>query len=95
MKIAALLMVFAGSLFLWTAFRTYFFKRRPLLLNLAASPGDRGGRFSGFSAYYLACAAAAIYFATLFYSGSKASFIVMPAICASLSLWRRNLLRRA
>jgi len=93
MKIAALLMASAGLFFLWIAFRTYFFKRRPQLLNMVAKPGAHRGRYSAFSVYYVGCAAAAIYFASLFYSGSETNFIAIPAICASLALWRRTLLR--
>jgi hypothetical protein len=94
MKIAALMMFLAGMFFLWTAFRTYFLKRRPQLLKMAIGSNAHGGGFSAFAAYYLGCAAAAIYFSDLFYRDSETSFIVIPAICASLILWRQILLRR-
>jgi hypothetical protein len=94
MKIAALMMFFAGMFFLWAAFRTYFLKRRPPLLKMAISSSAHGGRFSAFAAYYLGCAVAAIYFSALFYRGSEVNFIVIPVICASLILWRQILLRR-
>ena len=95
MKIAALLMALAGLLFLWTAFRTYFLRRRPELLNMAARPSAHVGRYSAFSMYYVGCAAAAIYFANLFYSGNETKFISIVPICALLAIWRQTLLRRA
>lgn len=95
MKIVALMMFLAGTFFLWIAFQIHFLKRRPYSLKLNPSLRSHGSHFGAFAAYYLACAIAAIYFSTLFYSGTHPKFIVIPAICALLVMWRQILLRGA
>ena len=45
MKIAALLMALAGLFFLWIAFRTYFLKRGPNLMNMTISAHVHGSRY--------------------------------------------------
>jgi hypothetical protein len=94
MKIAALIMFSAGTFFLWIAFQIQLLKRRPYVLRMTASFGKADSHFGAFAAYYLACAAAAIYFSALFYWDEASKFVGMPAICAVLVLWRQILIRQ-
>lgn len=94
MKIAALMMFFAGTFFLLTALRTYFLKRPQQLSKMTNSSSSQGGRFGAFAVYYLGCSLAALYFSALFYRGNETNFTSIPAVCASLVLWRKIVLRR-
>jgi len=96
MKIAAVLMITAGAFFLWVAFQIQFLRRRPLALKASALSSDPGRRYGDFALYYLACAVAAFYFFVLLYreSSPTANMVAIPAICATMALWRKILFKR-
>jgi len=89
-------MIAAGVFFLWVAFEIQVLKRRPLALRTVIHSDGAGHRFGAFALYYLACAVAAFYFSALFYweSSLGAKIIVIPAICAVLTMWRKLLIHR-
>ena len=87
-------MITMAVFFLWVAFRIQFLNRGPFALGTVLRSRGSSHRFDAFALYYLACAVAAIYFSVLFYweSSHGAKIIVIPAICAALTLWRKLLI---